>query len=200
MLFTQTGRGGRGSAVFVTGAIFGAASAFFGPASDGLVPQTVSAANLQPANALLGISRNALNIFGQLPLVRSSRWPEPAGSSQSIRRVFVASAFFVVQLRVRAQVRPEHSRFFNQLRDGFHEVTITRVGARADHRLRESRTFCFASFIVLGPKIFLDHFNGAGDWGLVSACVRSAGSSRGLASVRLRPCPCRSAPGSSPEC
>ena len=48
----------------VTAAIFGAASAFFGPASDGLVPQTISAANLQPANALLGISRNALNIFG----------------------------------------------------------------------------------------------------------------------------------------
>ena len=40
----------------VTAAIFGAASAFFGPAADGLVPQTVSPANLQPANALLGVS------------------------------------------------------------------------------------------------------------------------------------------------
>src|SRR5206468_1188405 len=49
---------------FVTGAIFGAASAFFAPASDALVPQTVGAANLQPANALISMSRNLLNIVG----------------------------------------------------------------------------------------------------------------------------------------
>src|SRR4051794_20803409 len=48
----------------VTGALFGMASAFFGPAADGLVPQTVSAQNLQAANALLGMSRNTLNVFG----------------------------------------------------------------------------------------------------------------------------------------
>ena len=52
---------------FITAAIFGAASAFFGPASDGLVPQTVSPANLQRANALLGISRNGLNICEPRP-------------------------------------------------------------------------------------------------------------------------------------
>ena len=41
----------------VTAALFGTASAFFGPASDGLVPQTISAEKLQPANALLGITQ-----------------------------------------------------------------------------------------------------------------------------------------------
>ena len=44
--------------------LFGAASAFFLPASDGLVQQTVSRRNLQSANALLSTSRNTLNVFG----------------------------------------------------------------------------------------------------------------------------------------
>ena len=48
----------------ITAALFGTASAFFGPAADGLVPQTISAARLQPANALLGITNNAMNVFG----------------------------------------------------------------------------------------------------------------------------------------
>src|SRR6476659_2547838 len=86
---------------FVTGAIFGAASAFFGPASDGLVPQTVSAANLRPANALLGISRNALNIFGPaasgaLIAFAGTGWVFTIDAFS-----FVVSAFFLVQLRVR---------------------------------------------------------------------------------------------------
>ena len=171
---------------FVTGAIFGAASAFFGPAADGLVPQTVSAANLQPANALLGISRNALNIFGPaasgaLVALAGTGWVFAIDSAS-----FVASAFFLVQLQVRTHVRPEHSRFLNQLRDGFHEVT-SRAWVRAPIIGFAISNFCFASFIVLGPKIFLDHFNGAGDWGLVSAFGAIGGILGGLASVRLHP-------------
>jgi MFS family permease len=49
---------------FVTAAVFGAASAFFGPASTGLVPQTVSTDRLQNANALLGMSQSMTNVFG----------------------------------------------------------------------------------------------------------------------------------------
>lgn len=40
----------------VTAGVFGGASAFFGPASTGLLPQTVSPAGLQQANALLSLS------------------------------------------------------------------------------------------------------------------------------------------------
>jgi MFS family permease len=170
----------------VTGAIFGAASAFFGPAADGLVPQTVSPANLQPANALLGISRNALNIFGPavsgaLVALAGTGWVFAIDSAS-----FVVSGFFLVQLKVRTHVRPEPSRFFSQLRDGFHEVT-SRPWVRAPILGFAISNFCFAAFIVLGPKIFLDHFDGAGDWGIVSACGAIGGILGGLASVRFRP-------------
>src|SRR6185503_14030590 len=45
-------------------ALYGAASAFFQPASTGLIPQTISAGRLQQANALMSISRNAGSILG----------------------------------------------------------------------------------------------------------------------------------------
>ena len=42
----------------------GTASAFFFPAAIGIVPETVSAARLQQANALLGLSANSTRIAG----------------------------------------------------------------------------------------------------------------------------------------
>src|SRR5947207_4284519 len=45
-------------------AVKGGASAFFMPASTGLVPQIVSAPRLQQANALLSLSRNSTRIAG----------------------------------------------------------------------------------------------------------------------------------------
>ncbi len=170
----------------VVGAVSGAASAFFGPAADGLVPQTVSPANLQPANALLGISRSALNVFGPalsgvLVAVAGAGWVYAIDAAS-----FAASALFLLQLQVRTHVRPEPSRFLLQLRDGFREVT-SRAWVRAPIVGFAISNFCFAAFIVLGPKIFLDHFGGASDWGIVSACGAVGGILGGLSSVRLRP-------------
>lgn len=47
-----------------TSALFGAAAAFFSPASTGLIPQVVSAARLQQANALVSLSRSTISVFG----------------------------------------------------------------------------------------------------------------------------------------
>ena len=171
---------------FVTGAIFGAASAFFGPASDGLVPQTISLANLQPANALLAISRNALNIFGPaasgaLIAFAGTGWVFAIDSA-----TFVLSAFFLVQLQVPTHARAEPSPFFRQLREGFREVT-SRAWVRAPIVGFALTNFCFAAFLVLGPPIFLRRFDGARDWGIVSACGAIGGIAGSLASVRFRP-------------
>jgi MFS family permease len=170
---------------FVTGAIFGAASAFFGPASDGLLPQIVSPQNLQPANAVLSISRNALNILGPavsgtIVALAGAGWVFAIDSAS-----FVVSAFFLLQLQVRTHTRPEPSRFLLQLRDGFHEVT-SRPWVRAPLVGFAISNFCFAGFIVLGPRIFLDQFHGARDWGIVSTCGAIGGILGGLASVRFR--------------
>jgi MFS family permease len=171
---------------FVTAALFGTASAFFGPAADALVPQTVSDANLQPANALLGLSQNTMNVFG------------PAVSGVLIAAVgtgwvfaidagtFVASAFFLIPLRVPAQVHAAHAHLLRELREGFHEVT-SRAWVRAPLVGFAISNFCLAAFVVLGPGIFRDQLGGARNWGIVSACGAIGAIVGRLVSVRLRP-------------
>jgi len=52
--------------LLVLQAAHGAAAAFFDPAATGLVPETVGPGRLQQANALLGLSRSATGILGQI--------------------------------------------------------------------------------------------------------------------------------------
>jgi len=171
----------------VTGGIFGAASAFFGPAADGLVPQTASPANLQPANALLAVSRNFLNVFG--PAV-SGVLVAVAGAGYvfAVDAIsFAASAFFLVQLEVDAPARGPHTRFVTELRVGFREVA-SRPWVRAPIAGFAISNFALAAFIVLGPVVFLHHFHHAkGYWGLVSTCGSIGAIAGGLASVRYAP-------------
>jgi MFS family permease len=171
----------------VTGAIFGAASAFFGPATDGLVPQTASASNLQPANALLAVSRNFLNVFGPAVsgLLVAVAGPGYVFAIDAVS--FAASAFFLMQLKVDAPSRGPNPRFVTELRVGFHEV-MSRSWVRAPIVGFAISNFALAAFIVLGPIVFLHHFHHAKFWwGVVSTCGSVGAIAGGLASVRFAP-------------
>jgi len=65
--------------------VFGAAAAFFQPATTGLVPETVPASGLQQANALMGLSRSATSVVGPARW-RAFSWRslDPVGSSLSM--------------------------------------------------------------------------------------------------------------------
>jgi MFS family permease len=170
----------------VTGALFGIASAFFGPASDGLVPQTVSPPNLQAANALISLSRSALFIIGPaasgvLVSEAGTGWVFAIDSAS-----FVLSAFFVLRLEVPAHLRAAPSNFLRQLHDGFQEVA-SRSWVRAPIVGFAISNFCLAAFIVLGPTIFVRYHDGAQDWGLIGACGGIGGIAGALVSARLRP-------------
>jgi len=117
----------------VSSLIFGVASAFFGPASTGLVPQIVSASRLQEANALLGLSRNATELFG------------PALAGILVATVgyslifaidsasFVASLVCLVLMPRLPRLRPRAQSFFADAREGIREVlaaTRSERGAR----------------------------------------------------------------------
>jgi MFS family permease len=171
---------------FVTMVLFGAASAFFLPASDALVQQTVSRPGLQSANALLSTSRNTLNVFG--PVVSGTLiaafgagyvFAIDAGS-------FAVSAFFLLQIHVDPYVRGERQHFYRELREGWSEV-ISRSWVRAPMIGFAISNICFASFLVLGPVIFSNHLGGARDWGIVSTCGAIGAILGSLASVRFRP-------------
>ena len=171
---------------FLTAAVFGAASAFFLPASDGLIPQTVSRGNLQAANALLSTSRNGLNVFG--PVVSGALIAAVGpGWVFAIDAVsFAVSTFFLVQLRVDSYARAARQHFHRELREGWSEV-ISRSWVRAPMIGFAISNICFASFLVLGPVIFQDHLGGARNWGIVSTCGAIGGILGSLISVRMRP-------------
>jgi MFS family permease len=171
----------------VTGAVFGMASAFFGPAADGLVPQTIAADRLQSANALLGLSRNLLNVCG--PAV-SGALVATAGPGYVFAidaGSFAIGLAFLVRLSVDAPARGPRTSFVAELRGGFSEVR-SRTWVRAPIAGFAISNFALAAFIVLGPVVFLNHFEHAReDWGVVSMCGSIGAIAGALASVRFAP-------------
>jgi MFS family permease len=171
----------------VTEAVFGTASAFFNPAADGLLPQTISPAKLQSANALLGLSRNTMNVFGPMISAVVLAFSSPGYIFAIDAASFAASAFFLAQLDVDAPLRVAGTRFATELKQGFHEVA-SRDWVRAPLIGFAITNAAFASFLVLGPLTFLAHFHHAKlDWGVTSACGSVCAILGALASMRFRP-------------
>lgn len=164
----------------------GAASAFFQPAATGLIPQTVSAARLQQANASLNLSHSAAFMIG--PIV-SGVVVALAGSGWVFAFdavTFLVSAAFLAALRVPAAGRMERRTFLRDLADGWREVTSRRwlvasLGAFAFGNL------AFAGFFVLGPVTIDRLYGGAGDWGLLMGMSGLGGVVGGAVSLRWRP-------------
>jgi MFS family permease len=168
-------------------ALFGMASAFFGPAADGLVPQTVEPDELQSANALLGISRNTLSVFGPAlsGLLLVVAGPGYVFAIDTVS--FLASAAFLARLDLDAPIRAPLRSFGSELREGFREVT-SRGWVRAPIVGFAITNFMLAGFIVLGPPVFISHFaSPAKDWGIVSACGSVGAIIGAFTSVKLDP-------------
>lgn len=170
----------------VTAALFGGASAFFGPASVALLPQTVPQDQLPQANALLGMSQSTLNVAGPavsgliIALTQTTAWVFALDAA-----TFVASAFFLAQLRVDEPPPRERGSFFAELAAGYREVRARSWVSSALVGFSVSNV-CIASFLVLGPVI-VRHHGGAGGWGVISACAAFGLFTGGYLSSRLRP-------------
>jgi MFS family permease len=171
---------------FVTASIFGAASAFFGPASTGLVPQTVSQERLQSANALLGLSMSTANVFGPLlsGLLVAAAGPGWVYAIDSL--TFVASAAFLLCLRLPSHERPAQQHFAADLAKGFYEVR-TRPWVWLSMLAFSLTNLCFAAFLVLGPVIARDDLGGAREWGVITTGGAIGAVLGGALALRVRP-------------
>jgi MFS family permease len=169
----------------VTTAIFGAASAFFRPASTGLVPQTVSAGRLQEANGLLSISQSAARLLGPALSGVIVAVSQPAWVFAIDAVTFAVSAAFLSTLRVSSS-RPARQRFFSDLADGWREVRSRSwlvVGLTAVAFLNLG----MAPFLVLGPAIAATELGGPQIWGFIAAIGGGGALLGGTAAIRLRP-------------
>ena len=108
--------------LIVLAAIYGTAEAFFGPASQGLVPQTVRPERLHQANAMMSLSRNVTGLAGPAAAgvviaISSTGWAIAVDAA-----TFAVSAAFLAAMRL-AFTKPERLRFITELIDGWKEFT-----------------------------------------------------------------------------
>jgi MFS family permease len=168
-------------------ALVGGASAFFGPASTGFVPETVSRERLQQANALLSASDSASWLFG--PALSGALIAAfGTGVAFAIDAAsFLVSAAFLLAIRVERRAEPaERQTFLADLARGWREVRA-RTWVQAALVTFSLSNVAIAVFFVLGPVVFADELGGAADWG-VAMTVGAAGGLLGSAvALRYRP-------------
>jgi MFS family permease len=164
-----------------------AAASFFFPASQGIVPQTVPAKDLQSANALLRLGLNTTTIAGAAV---GGVVVAAAGAGWAIAFdgvTFLASAAILVQLQVTAPARDAVSSFGRELADGWREfrtrtwlwVVVAGFGF--------SNAASASAFGVLGPVVARESLGGAGVWGLVLAAQGVGLLVGSLIALRIRP-------------
>jgi len=168
-------------------AVYGAASAFFQPASTGLVPQTVSPGRLQQANALMSISRNAGSILGP-PI--SGLIVAFAGTGAVFlidAATFGISAISLLLLRPVERPAPEvRQPFLAELAGGWREVLARPWIAAALVAFGISNA-SGAAFVILGPVIAERQLGGPAAWGLILTGGAIGGVLGGLVALRIRP-------------
>ena len=171
----------------VLAAVGGTSSAFFFPASSGIVPQTVPEAKLQQANAVLRLGRNSSFIVGGALAGLVIHATSPATGIAIDAASFAVAALLVGAMHLPASLRMEGSNFFADLQLGWHEFT--------------SRTWLWAIVLqfgivnavvqgtegVLGPAISQEHFQGALGWGLILAAESTGLIVGGVILLRRQP-------------
>lgn len=168
-------------------AVYGAASAFFQPASTGLIPQTVSAGRLQQANALMSISRNGGSILGPPISGLIVAFAGPATVFMIDAATFAISAVSLLLLKPIQRVSPEDRQsFLAELTGGWREV-LARPWIAAALVAFGIGNASGAAFSILGPVIADDQLGGAAAWGLILTGGALGGVIGGLLALRIRP-------------
>jgi MFS family permease len=166
--------------------LFGVATSFFQPASTGLLPQVVPAARVQEANALLGLSRNAIELFGPAVagvLIATAGY----GLIYAVDAATFAASFVCLALmRPLGSVRTAARSFLADAREGIREV-LARPWIRVTVTADVFANFAIAPYFVLGPLVVQQHLDGAADWGLMMAASAAGGLAGGALTLRWKP-------------
>jgi MFS family permease len=169
-------------------ALYGVGAGFVVPAEVGLVPQTVSAARLQQANALQGMSRNIVGVLGPAIGGALVALGSP-GSALAVDAVsFAVCALLLARIHLAPRVAAERREsYFRELRAGWQEFTSHTWLWSTVGIFGFSNMFYVGCFAVLGPEIANTELGGAGAWAVILS-VGGAGAVLGsLVAIRVRP-------------
>lgn len=166
--------------------VFGAAAAFFQPATTGLVPETVPAAGLQQANALMGLSRSATSVVGPALAGVLVALFGPGWVFVINALTFLVSALTLALLRLPRRLMPARDSFLRELAGGWHQLAI-RPWYWLNLCSHALWNFAIAAFFVLGPVISSRQLGGPSSWGVIAASLGIGSIVGGLVALRFRP-------------
>jgi predicted MFS family arabinose efflux permease len=166
----------------------GAATAFYSPASSGLVPETVPARFLQEANGYMSVSRYlafplGAAIGGTIVATVGAGWALVFDAA-----TYGTSAVLLSAMRLAAQVRRGSSpRFFQQLREGWETFTEHIWVWLTTGWISLYFLITYAPFFILGPYVSKTEFGGAGSWAAIVTGEGLGALLGGLVALRVRP-------------
>ncbi|HZL54819.1 MAG TPA: MFS transporter, partial [Solirubrobacteraceae bacterium] len=155
-------------------AVYGAAEAFFGPASVAIVPQTVDERDLQPANALLGLSGNLADVLGPALAGVIVATAGPGWGLATDAATFVASAAFLALMRPRALAAASEfaaGSTLAQLRAGWHAFRSRTWLWVTVVFFTVFLAFVYSPLQVLGPQVAKVSLGGPGAWAAISVAL-----------------------------
>lgn len=156
------------------------------PAEMGLVPQTVSPARLQQANALQGLSRSGVRVVGPaiggvLVVALSPGWALAVDSVS-----FFACALLLGRIRIAPHMDASRERFLAQLRQGWREFRA-RTWLWSTVMVFAVGNLFIMFWQVLGPAIAEERLGGAGAWAAILTAGGVGAVLGGLWALRHRP-------------
>jgi len=172
--------------LLVVAALNGAASAFFIPAANGLMPQVISAPRLQQANALMNLSQSVTWVLGPTlsGLIVATGGPGWVFAIDAVS--FAISAGSLLAMRLPPLITPERRAFLDDLAHGWREVRA-RSWFLAGLVVFALGNMASASFQVLGPVVADRELGGASAWGLILTGGALGGLAGGAVALRWRP-------------
>ncbi len=173
----------------VLAAAFGTAESFFGPAMNGLVPQTVAPDRVQQANGVLGLTSNAGMVAGPTiaGLLLAVTGPGEAIGLDAL--TFLVSAACLSRLRV-VRVAADgdgEAGMLEALREGWAVVRGTGWMLPGLRALVAYHVCVLPSIFVLGPALAIRDLSGATSWAAITAGFGVGAVIGSAIAIRYRP-------------
>ena len=173
-------------------AVHGAATAFFRPASSGIVPQTVSPERLHQANGLMW---GAIGVAGFAGPALAGVLLATTGAGWAIlgdATTFALGAYLLARLRLPPLPPRERESFLHELAVGWREVVSRRWLWTSILSFSAFQLAVIAAFSVLGPVVAKRSLGGASAWATLAAAFGIGSIVGNFLSLHLRPrCPLR---------
>jgi predicted MFS family arabinose efflux permease len=168
-------------------AVNGASTAFYFPASAGVVPQTVPVSLLQQANALLQLAMNTAMIGGAAVAGFLVAGIGPGGAIVVDAATFFLAALLLGSMRLPEVVREQARGFASELAVGWREFRSRTWLWAIVAQFSLMLMVVLGAFTVLGPVVADEELGGPTAWGLILTGWSAGLVTGGLIGLRYRP-------------